>query len=129
MAKLILPGDDVRAPSVIGVADPGFIVTTLIGIAGVLIGFIASAVDTGDLDEFFDIAARLIATAAGLLLLVIDRVVTGGTSARGRAPSLSPPSLRIGPKEITDRRVCPSVADEIDTRGAERGPTGCERGA
>jgi uncharacterized membrane protein YeaQ/YmgE (transglycosylase-associated protein family) len=68
IAKLILPGDD----------PGGFIVTTLIGIAGALVGgFIASALDIGDIDEFFDIGTWLIAIAGALLLLLIYRMVAG----------------------------------------------------
>lgn len=67
IAKLILPGED----------PGGFIVTTLIGIAGALVGgFIASALDIGDLDEFFDIGTWLIAIAGSLLLLVVYRLFT-----------------------------------------------------
>ena len=77
IAKLILPGDD----------PGGLIVTTLIGIAGALVGgFIASALDIGDLDEFFDIGTWLIAIGGALLLLVIYRMFTGGTAARRGAP-------------------------------------------
>jgi uncharacterized membrane protein YeaQ/YmgE (transglycosylase-associated protein family) len=73
LAKLILPGD-----------DPGWIiVTTLIGIAGALVGgFIASALDIGDLDEFFDIGTWLIAIGGALLLLVLYRLITGRTVDR-----------------------------------------------
>ena len=74
IAKLIMPGDD----------PGGFIVTTLIGIAGALLGgFIASALDIGDLDEFFDIGTWLIAIAGSLLLLLIYRMLTGGTRHGG----------------------------------------------
>jgi uncharacterized membrane protein YeaQ/YmgE (transglycosylase-associated protein family) len=73
IAKLILPGDD----------PGGIIVTTLIGIAGALVGgFIASALDIGDLDEFFDIGTWLIAIGGSLLLLVLYRLFTGRTAAR-----------------------------------------------
>ena len=73
IAKLILPGDD----------PGGFIVTTLIGIAGALVGgFIASALDIGDLDEFFDIGTWLIAIGGALLLLIVYRVFSG----RSRQP-------------------------------------------
>lgn len=73
IAKLIMPGDD----------PGGFIVTTLIGIAGALVGgFIASALGIGDLDEFFDIGTWLIAIAGSLLLLVAYRAVV---SRRGTA--------------------------------------------
>jgi len=68
IAKLIMPGDD----------PGGIIVTTLIGIAGALVGgFIASALGIGDLDEFFDVGTWLIAIAGSLLLLFIYRMVVG----------------------------------------------------
>jgi uncharacterized membrane protein YeaQ/YmgE (transglycosylase-associated protein family) len=68
IAKLILPGDD----------PGGIIVTMLIGIAGALVGgFIASALNVGDLDEFFDIGTWLIAIAGSLLLLFLYRMMTG----------------------------------------------------
>ena len=68
IAKAILPGDD----------PGGLIVTTLIGIAGALLGgLIASALDIGDLDEFFDVGTWLIAIAGSLLLLMVYRLVVG----------------------------------------------------
>jgi len=68
IAKLIMPGDD----------PGGLIVTTLIGIAGAIVGgLIASALNIGDLDEFFDIGTWLIAIAGSLLLLFIYRMVIG----------------------------------------------------
>lgn len=68
IAKLIMPGED----------PGGFIVTTLIGIAGALVGgFIASALGIGDLDEFFDIGTWLIAVAGSLLLLFLYRMLSG----------------------------------------------------
>jgi uncharacterized membrane protein YeaQ/YmgE (transglycosylase-associated protein family) len=77
IAKLILPGDD----------PGGIIVTTLIGIAGALVGgFLASALDIGDLDEFFDIGTWLIAIGGSMLLLLLYRLFTGGTSARRGIP-------------------------------------------
>jgi uncharacterized membrane protein YeaQ/YmgE (transglycosylase-associated protein family) len=77
IAKAIMPGDD----------PGGIIVTTIIGIVGALVGgFIASALNIGDLDEFFDIGTWLIAIAGSLLLLAIYRVVIGnrGKSDRTR---------------------------------------------
>jgi uncharacterized membrane protein YeaQ/YmgE (transglycosylase-associated protein family) len=69
IAKAILPGDD----------PGGIIVTMLIGIVGALVGgFIASALDVGDLDEFFDIGTWLIAIGGSLLLLLLYRAVAGG---------------------------------------------------
>lgn len=68
IAKLIMPGDD----------PGGIIVTTLIGIAGAIVGgLIASALDIGDLDEFFDIGTWLIAIAGSLLLLFAYRLIVG----------------------------------------------------
>ena len=68
IAKAILPGDD----------PGGLIITTLIGIAGAVIGgLIASALGIGDLDEFFDIGTWLIAIAGSLLLLLAYRLVAG----------------------------------------------------
>jgi uncharacterized membrane protein YeaQ/YmgE (transglycosylase-associated protein family) len=73
IAKLIMPGDD----------PGGFIVTTLIGIAGALVGgLIASALNIGDLDEFFDIGTWLIAIAGSLLLLFIYRMIVGNRTDR-----------------------------------------------
>jgi len=78
IAKAILPGDD----------PGGLIVTTLIGIAGAVIGgLIASALDIGDLDEFFDIGTWLIAIAGSLLLLLAYRAIVGrngGSSVQRR---------------------------------------------
>jgi uncharacterized membrane protein YeaQ/YmgE (transglycosylase-associated protein family) len=68
IAKAIMPGDD----------PGGLIVTTLIGIVGAIVGgFIASALNIGDLDEFFDIGTWLIAIAGSLLLLALYRAVAG----------------------------------------------------
>jgi len=74
IAKLILPGDD----------PGGIIVTILIGIAGAIVGgLIASALDIGDLDEFFDIGTWLIAIGGSLLLLLVYRAVMGRRPAAG----------------------------------------------
>ena len=76
IAKLILPGDD----------PGGIIVTMLIGIAGAIVGgLIASALDIGDLDEFFDIGTWLIAIGGSLLLLIAYRLFTGRGVSGGRA--------------------------------------------
>ncbi len=73
IAKLILPGED----------PGGFIVTTLIGIAGAIVGgLIASALDIGDIDEFFDIGTWLIAIGGSLLLLLVYRMLVGRGEAR-----------------------------------------------
>jgi uncharacterized membrane protein YeaQ/YmgE (transglycosylase-associated protein family) len=61
IAKAIMPGEE-RA---------GFIVTTLLGIGGALLGgFIAAIVGAGDpIDEFFDISTWLAAIAGALIIL------------------------------------------------------------
>ena len=69
IAKLILPGDD----------PGGFIVTTLIGIAGAMLGgLIASAIGLGDpIDEFFDISTWIAALIGAIGLLLVYRLVAG----------------------------------------------------
>jgi uncharacterized membrane protein YeaQ/YmgE (transglycosylase-associated protein family) len=74
IAKLVMPGED----------PGGIIVTMLIGIAGALVGgFIASALDIGDIDEFFDVGTWLIAIGGSLLLLFLYRLITGDRAHRG----------------------------------------------
>ena len=67
VAKALLPGDD----------PGGFIITTLIGIAGALIGgFIAGVLVLGDpIDEFFDISTWLAAIVGAIVLLFLYRLV------------------------------------------------------
>ncbi len=72
VAKLILPGDD----------PGGIIVTTLIGIAGAIVGgLIASALDIGDVSGF-NLGSLLIAIGVAILLLLIYRMFAGRGSAR-----------------------------------------------
>jgi uncharacterized membrane protein YeaQ/YmgE (transglycosylase-associated protein family) len=72
VAKLLLPGDD----------PGGFIVTTLIGIVGALLGgFLAAAIfDADPLDEFFDISTWLTAIVGSIILLLIYRAIAGRRS-------------------------------------------------
>jgi uncharacterized membrane protein YeaQ/YmgE (transglycosylase-associated protein family) len=74
LAKALLPGKD----------PGGIIVTTLIGIAGALIGgFVAGALfDADPLDEFFDISTWLTAIVGAIVLLLIYRAVAGGRRSR-----------------------------------------------
>jgi uncharacterized membrane protein YeaQ/YmgE (transglycosylase-associated protein family) len=69
IAKALLPGDD----------PGGFIITTIIGIVGALLGgFIAAALfDAHPLDEFFDISTWLVAIVGSIVLLLIYRAVVG----------------------------------------------------
>jgi uncharacterized membrane protein YeaQ/YmgE (transglycosylase-associated protein family) len=73
IAKALLPGDD----------PGGFIITTLIGIAGALLGgFLARALDIGDpIDEFFDISTWLAAIVGAFVLLIVYRMVVGRRAA------------------------------------------------
>jgi uncharacterized membrane protein YeaQ/YmgE (transglycosylase-associated protein family) len=70
IAKAVLPGED----------PGGIILTTLLGVAGALVGgFIAQALGFGDpIDEFFDLSTWLGAIIGAILLLLIYRVLFGG---------------------------------------------------
>ena len=73
LAKALLPGDD----------PGGFIITTIIGIAGALLGgFLARALGIGDpIDEFFDISTWLAAILGAFVLLIVYRMVVGRRAA------------------------------------------------
>jgi uncharacterized membrane protein YeaQ/YmgE (transglycosylase-associated protein family) len=60
-----------------GRTEPGGCIgTTAVGILGALIGgFIASALDVGEIDEFFDLGTWLIAIGGSIILLLIIRAV------------------------------------------------------
>ena len=66
-----------------GRTEPGGCIgTTAVGILGALIGgLIASALDLGEIDEFFDLETWLIAIGGSVLLLLALRAIAG----RGRA--------------------------------------------
>ena len=76
VAKFLMPGRD----------PGGFIITTLLGIAGALVGgFLAAALfNAHPLDEFFDISTWLTAIAGSILLLLVYRALSG----KGRGFSL-----------------------------------------
>ena len=76
IAKKLMPGED----------PGGFIVTTLIGIAGALIGgFLAGALFNADpLDEFFDISTWITAIVGAVLLLWVYRQVVGSRGGSRR---------------------------------------------
>jgi len=67
-----------------GPTEPrGCIGTTAIGILGALIGgFIATALDIGELEDFFDLGTWLIAIGGSVLLLLLINAITG-RSRRG----------------------------------------------
>jgi uncharacterized membrane protein YeaQ/YmgE (transglycosylase-associated protein family) len=69
IAKAIIPGED----------PGGIIVTTLIGIAGALLGgLITRALGFGDpIDEFFDVSTWLGAIIGSIVLLLIYRAFFG----------------------------------------------------
>jgi uncharacterized membrane protein YeaQ/YmgE (transglycosylase-associated protein family) len=67
IAKALLPGDD----------PGGWIITTIIGVVGALLGgFLAGVLFGADpMDEFFDISSWLTAIAGSVILLVLYRLV------------------------------------------------------
>ena len=71
IAKALLPGDD----------PGGIIITTLIGVVGAILGgFLAGAIFGADpMDEFFDISSWLTAIVGAMILLLIYRMVAGGS--------------------------------------------------
>jgi uncharacterized membrane protein YeaQ/YmgE (transglycosylase-associated protein family) len=60
-----------------GRTEPGGCIgTTAIGILGALLGgFLASALDIGEIDEFFDLGTWLIAIGGSVVLLLIIRAI------------------------------------------------------
>ena len=77
IAKAIMPGEE----------PGGIIITTVIGIAGALIGgFLAAALfGAHPLDEFFDVSTWLTAIFGSIVLLGIYRILVGN---RGRTASI-----------------------------------------
>jgi uncharacterized membrane protein YeaQ/YmgE (transglycosylase-associated protein family) len=67
IAKAIMPGSD----------PGGFIVTTIIGVVGALLGGFLAALLFGahPLDEFFDISTWLTAIVGSIILLALYRVI------------------------------------------------------
>ncbi len=67
LAKTLLPGDD----------PGGLIVTTLIGIAGALLGgFLARALGLGDpIDTFFSLSTWVAALVGAIILLLAYRLI------------------------------------------------------
>ena len=76
IAKAIMPGGE----------RGGFVLTTLLGIGGALLGgFLATVFGLGDpIDEFFDLSTWIAAVVGSIILLVIYRALFGG-SRRTRA--------------------------------------------
>jgi len=62
-----------------GRTEPGGCIgTTAVGILGALIGgFIASALDIGEIEDFFDLGTWLIAIGGSVLLLLLMRAIAG----------------------------------------------------
>ena len=69
IAKAIVPGAD-RA---------GLVLTTLLGVAGALLGgFVATALGWGDpIDEFFDLSTWVAAIAGAAIILVVWNALRG----------------------------------------------------
>ncbi len=75
IAKALMPGDD----------PGGWIITTLIGVVGAILGgFLAGVLfDADPMDEFFDISTWLTAIVGSIILLVIYRLVVDRKGGRG----------------------------------------------
>lgn len=75
IAKALMPGND----------PGGWIITTLIGVVGAILGGLLAGVlfDADPLDEFFDISTWLTAIVGSIILLVIYRVVADRGGRRG----------------------------------------------
>ena len=75
IAKAVMPGDD----------PGGWIITTLIGVVGAVLGGLLAGVlfNADPLDEFFDISTWLTAIVGSIILLVIYRVVVDRSGGRG----------------------------------------------
>ena len=73
IAKAIMPGGE----------RGGFIVTTLLGIGGALLGgFLATALGLGDpIDEFFDLSTWVAAVAGSLVILFAWNAIDGRRTA------------------------------------------------
>jgi uncharacterized membrane protein YeaQ/YmgE (transglycosylase-associated protein family) len=69
IARAIIPGE----------TEPrGCIGTTAVGILGALIGgFIATALDIGRIEDFFDLGTWLIAIGGSILLLLVINAIVG----------------------------------------------------
>jgi uncharacterized membrane protein YeaQ/YmgE (transglycosylase-associated protein family) len=69
IAKAIMPGGE----------GLGLILTTLLGVAGALVGgFLATALGLGDpIDEFFDISTWIAAVVGALIILWIWNAISG----------------------------------------------------
>ena len=69
IARAVIPGR----------TEPGGCIgTTAVGILGALIGgFIASALDVGQIENFFDLETWLIAIGGSVVLLLLLRLVAG----------------------------------------------------
>jgi uncharacterized membrane protein YeaQ/YmgE (transglycosylase-associated protein family) len=73
IAKAVLKGPD----------PGGLIVTTLLGVAGALVGgFLARALDLGDIEDFWDLETWIIAVCGSILVLLAWRLVAGGGARR-----------------------------------------------
>jgi uncharacterized membrane protein YeaQ/YmgE (transglycosylase-associated protein family) len=68
LAKVLLPGDD----------PGGLIITTIIGMAGAVVGGVLIGVLGGAGATGFNVWSILVATLAAVVLLFVYRLITGG---------------------------------------------------
>jgi uncharacterized membrane protein YeaQ/YmgE (transglycosylase-associated protein family) len=68
IARALIPGE----------TEPGGCIgTTAVGILGALLGgFLASALDIGEIEDFFNFGTWLIAVAGSIILLLIIRAIS-----------------------------------------------------
>ena len=94
IAKALLPGDD----------PGGFIITTIIGIVGAILGgFLAAALFNADpMDEFWDLSSWLTAIVGAIVLLLIYRAVAG----RGGRERRSDLAAGLEGEGLTAAREC-----------------------
>ena len=129
IAKALLPGDD----------PGGFIITTLIGIVGAILGgFLAAALFGADpMDEFWDLSTWLTAIVGSIVLLLIYRAVAGrgGTPRHGLAGRLEGKRLAAARERAHGREppavLAPDVGEDAQRLGARsrrRGGRGPRRG-
>jgi uncharacterized membrane protein YeaQ/YmgE (transglycosylase-associated protein family) len=77
----LIAGSIARAVIPVQTEPGGCIGTTAVGVLGALIGgFIATALDIGRIEDFFDLGTWLIAIGGSILLLLVINAIAGRRS-------------------------------------------------